>query len=293
MTPAQKMFVLSMLTDKVLRSPKDYGLAEDGILRVGDNLDFTKLFENTKEIKSILDKAEQTITPGSPKEKSIIENNEKISNWIKTHTNETLDESRVVEILNSKPRVEPMPEPIIIRPKDSTPPVKKIDENQIHEEIVQAKERIAQLESEKIVPKSPSLERTLASDSKNYVSDIKFKQEVETAFKNEIDSIYGKKGLLGMGKMSGINSKEWGEMARLPASKVIEYYTSDSSNPDLAAVAERLSKSKEHGILMKQVVGLMEKSSGAVKPFEGENMEQFIKRLGGYILRTFSQQNAA
>jgi hypothetical protein len=191
---------------------------------------------------------------------------------------------------------------------------KKDKENQMHKEIEAAKERLAELENNKlendktenkkpedkkpenektedknIVPKIPGLQRTLISDSKNYFSEIQFNQQVETAFRSEVDSIYGKKGLLGIGKVNGLDTKEWKEMARLPANKVVEYYTSDSNKPELAQVAEKLSKSKEHNVLMGQVVGLMEKSSGVIRPFENENMEQFIKRLGGHTLRTLSQ----
>jgi hypothetical protein len=47
-TPAQKIYILSILIDKVLQNPRDYGLNADGSLRVGDIVDFTKLFENPK-----------------------------------------------------------------------------------------------------------------------------------------------------------------------------------------------------------------------------------------------------
>jgi hypothetical protein len=71
---------------------------------------------------------------------------------------------------------------------------------------------------------------------------------------------------------------------------VVEYYTSDSNKPELADIAGRLSHSKEHEVFMKQVIGLMEQSSGAVRPLTNENIEQFFKRLGGYIMKSFSQQ---
>ena len=60
-TPAQKTFVLSMLIDKIYKNPTDYGLNEDGILRVGDKLNFSKPFGKREEIKSILPKQKKLL----------------------------------------------------------------------------------------------------------------------------------------------------------------------------------------------------------------------------------------
>jgi hypothetical protein len=304
MTEAQKSFVLSMLVNKTFQNPKDYGFSEDGIMRVGDKLDFTKLFEDAKEIKSIFDKARETITPGSPQEKSILANNEKIANWVKNNPGAKITSDKVADILNGKPKTEAAVETIPVPPRPAPEPiatamsvldkeyVEKRDKEQTHMDIAKAKGRIAELEALETKDRNPNLERSLTSDSRSIISDSRFNQNVEVAFRSEIDNIYGKKGFAGMGRVAGVNTKEWGEMARLPASKIVEYYTGDSAKSGLPAdIVEKLSKSKGHNNLMKQAVGLMEQSNGAVKPFENENMEQFIKRLGGYVLRTHPLQN--
>jgi hypothetical protein len=36
--------------------------------------------------------------------------------------------------------------------------------------------------------------------------------------------------------------------------------------------------------------GLIRQTGGLVKPFENESVEQFVKRLGGYLLRTHLQK---
>lgn len=330
MTPAQKTFVLSMLVNKVLQNPTDYGLNNNGILNIGDKLNLIKLFENAEEVKSILDKAKQTIIEGGPQEKSILANNEKIADWIKNNPDVKLTNDRVTDILSNKPKVETVSEPMgeIHEPKIITGPIprfqKSIDQDipnkipdeilnklpddfggkttlaagigeagisavgaldkqkieQTQKEIEDAKNRLTEIESN---IRNPNLERTFASDSN-------FTQGIEMAFRKEINDIYGKSGFLGMGRIAGMDTKEWGEMAKLPASKVVEYYTGDSTKSGLTAeVVEKLSKSSKHNTLMKQVVGLMDQSNRTVKPYENESVEQFIRRLGGYVLRTHQE----
>jgi len=305
MTEAQKTYVLSSLTNKVLQNPENYGLNKAGSLNIGDKTDFTKLFENTKEVNGVFAKAKETIMEGSAQEKSILLNNEKIAAWVEAHPNESLDEGRVTEILNSKPEVKvaPVPETVTEVPTEKsvieTPAVLEMSDtpapepepapqvesepqpeaNNVSEmlnEIEEAKKRLEVLEG--------------GRGMRSMMGDISAEQGVEKAFRDEINSIYEQSGFLGLGKVPGINTKEWGEMARLPASKVVEYYTGDSAKSGLPnEILEKLTKSKNHNALMRQTAGLMEQANGAVKPFENENMEQFIKRLGGYVLRTYSQ----
>ncbi|MFA6269755.1 MAG: hypothetical protein WC657_00925 [Candidatus Paceibacterota bacterium] len=335
LTEAQQTYVLSSLTNKVLQNPQDYGLGDEGAIQIGDKTDFTKLFENTKEVNAIFEKASQTITAGGPQEVSILANNAKIANWVNAHPNEALTEDKVTEILSTKEILRakyinmPMPEvatepsvtqtpevlefskePDILPEALGTPEaplgkptvdmnpgetvmagtglaamglLNKNNRNQLEEEIRQAKDRLGVLEGGRA--KNPNLERTMMSDSK-------FNQELEMAFLGEIDSIYGKSGLLGIGRTPGIKTKEWAEMAKIPAVKLVEYYTGDSTKAGLAPDIIKKLTMKNHQTLMRQMAGLMEQSNGAVKPFENENVEQFIRRLGGYVLRTHSQNLA-
>lgn len=301
MTEAQKTYVLSNLTNKVLQNPENYGLNKAGSLNIGDKTDFTKLFENTKEVNGVFAKAKETIMEGSAQEKSILLNNEKIAAWVEAHPNESLNEDRVTEILNSKPEVKvapvtevptvasviptpkvlemsdtPVPEPAPAPRAEPEPQPQANNASDILNEIEEAKKRLQVLEG--------------GRGMRSMMGDISMEQGVEQAFRDEINSIYEQSGFLGFGKTMGINTKEWGEMARLPASKVVEYYTGDSAKSGLPDdVVEKLANSKNHNALMRQTVGLMEQANGAVKPFENENMEQFIRRLGGYVLKTYSQ----
>lgn len=109
---------------------------------------------------------------------------------------------------------------------------------------------------------------------------------MDAALKAEVDSVYGKKGFMKFGRVAGINTEEWGKMSRLPAGKIVEYYMGDSTRSGLdPEVIKELVKSKKHNVFMSQVAGLIEQSNGTVKPFDNESVEQFLKRLGGYVLR--------
>lgn len=281
MTPAQKTYVLSMLINKIYKNPMDYGLNKDGILRVGDKLNFSKLFENGEEVKSIFAKAKETITEGSQQEKTILENKKKISDWVENNPDVKLTSDNVSEILAT-------PKSEIEMPKTLLPPEIPIISNtnlqeQIENEIAEAKQKLEVLEGGK------SLEAR-GSGMRSMMGDISSVQSVESAVRNGINDIYGESGFMGFGKVIGVNSKGWGEMARLPANKVIEYYTGDSAKSGLAPdIIEKLLKSQKHNAFMGQMAGLMEQSNGAVKPFENENMEQFARRVVSYSLRTQSQ----
>src|SRR3989344_2130474 len=113
MTEAQKTYVLSIMTNKALQHPENYGLGHEGAIHIGDKTDFSKLFENTKEVKSILDKAQETISPGSAQENSILTNNAKIADWVKENPNVKITNDKVAEILATKPKVEVIPEPVV------------------------------------------------------------------------------------------------------------------------------------------------------------------------------------
>jgi hypothetical protein len=107
MSEAQKTYVLSALNNKILKDPADYGLESDGSLQIGKQVDLTKLFENNKGVQTLLNEAKDKIVEGGPQEESILINNQKITNWVEAHPNESLNEERVSEILNSKPVVKP------------------------------------------------------------------------------------------------------------------------------------------------------------------------------------------
>ena len=287
-TPAQKTFVLSMLIDKIYKNPTDYGLNEDGILRVGDKLNFSKLFENGEEIKSIFAKAKETIIEGSPQEKSILENKKKISDWVENNPDVKLTPDNVSEILAAPKSEIEIPE-TLLPPEIPIVPNPNLQE-QIENDIAGYKRQIQDLE----VGKSREIGK---EGMRSMMSDISAGQEVELAFRNDINNIYGLKGFFS--KTPGVETKDWKFMKGLEANKVLKYFR-DPENPDLqrdlpAKVLSELGTSTRHRNLMDHISFLNQKASQKItenggtddfKPYEnGENIEAFIKRLGTFLMR--------
>ena len=162
-------------------------------------------------------------------------------------------------------------------------PSAKSPQQQLENEITDAKQRLQTLEVKR--PEMRPVARSM-------ISDVLAHRDVEGAFRREIDSIYGKNGFLGLGKVSGQKNPEWLFISELPANKALAYYTGDSERSGLAPyIMERLSKSKAHEVLVKQILGLMEKSNGMVKPYENERIGAFFRRLGDYVMRIASKAN--
>lgn len=311
MTSAQRAYILSMLVNKVLKNPVEYGLGGDGILRVGDELDFTKLFENIREIQSLFDKAKQTISPGSPQEKSILANNEKIANWIKENPNAKLTNDKVPEILNNETKIKDIPEtePSVSTEKTGsgaeTPSKETVEviRKQMQEEIKKAEERIAELEankesgptlikeekiSEEVSPTSlpnPHIERTLYSDKKTQAMGA----AIEAAFNEEINNIYGVRKL--WKRESGIDNPEWIFMSRLPAGEVLQYARKDSNQSKLSIDVSALNKSNKHQKFINTMLNLIEEAGSDFKPYEKERVDEFFKRLGGFVMEKHTQNN--
>jgi|GEM_PF-4124143 len=164
-----------------------------------------------------------------------------------------------------------------------------VGKQKLENELVEAKNRLRVLEGgrkQKLIQKPIREIRSLSSDTEAITSGAEFEAQVEEAFREEVDDIYGKSGILGIGKVAGVDTKEWKEMARLPAKEVVEYYTDDSDKSKLPTeIINSLSKSEKHSTLMRQIGELMKRTDGTVKPYENENMEQFIKRLGGFMMK--------
>lgn len=355
---AKQTRVLQSYVGEVLKNHDQYKVGPNGEIEIGKEVNFSKLFEDSKKFDEILNDAEN-LKPTQVS--SIIENNDKIEAWVQANPGKKFD---IDEILSDKPKAVPeivpeavpkipeilkptpimtpppeipteppvVPESPVVEPaplakplinmnggetvmagslgvvgmattagilgegKDDKSPlereyIEKRDDEQIHRDIAKAKGRLAELEQQE--NRTPGLERTLVSDSKLFVSKIKFNQTVEEAFKSEIDSIYGERGFMGLGRVSGIKSKEWGEMARLPANKVVEYYTGDSAKSELAPeILKKLEKSKKHQALAEQMKGLIAQSNEDLKPYNNENMDQFIRRLGGHVLETHAKKQS-
>jgi len=314
MTEAQKTYVLSTMTNKALQHPENYGLGHEGAIHIGDKTDFSKLFENTKEVKSILNKAQETISPGSAQENSILTNNAKIADWVKENPNVKITNDKVAEILATKPKVEVIPEPVVPKtevipepvipvvepeaPVEATPlepahpetiaetpppepvleqPIPKsspddlLQQKQLKDEIAEARQQLQTLEANK-------------GGLRTMFNDASEQGDVKAALTNGVNTFYDKHGVFGFGTIAGINTSEWRFMSKLPANKILEYYTHDATKSGLSAkIIEELSKSPKHDVFIKQVAGFIEQSN--VKPFENENIEQFLERLTSFVLK--------
>jgi hypothetical protein len=327
MTEAQKTYVLSSMSNKVMANPSEFGVSKGGLIE-GDKVDLTELFEDSKEVKSVMEKAKQTIVEGSAKEKAILMNNLKITNWLKANPGRELTNDELEEILNTKP-VEyiksPMPEAITENPLDHhyVEPVKSALPENLEKAPMESNTEIARAEGADFAKQSTAPSDSIASPlhaevtdyhpkvlgqnnesagglsdqnkvmpinarpERAFYSDSVFTQRVEEAFRADVDEFYGKSRPLGFGHTPGIDTKEWGEMARLPANRVIEYYTGNPAKSGLPQeIIIRLSSEKKHAAFLQHMTWLIEQSQGAVKPYENnETIEQFVKRLGGYLMK--------
>ncbi len=259
MDEAQKKYILSILANEVMKEPTKYGLQADGIVRVGETIDLGPLFKDVEKLKDIFEKANK-LTP--EQKASILENNRKIAAWVKEHPTDMLSTDKVNEILASTPKKVELP----------TPP-----KQEYYEHVKPAIKNIVET-AEPI-----KAGRSMASDSV-------FAEAVENAFNSEINGIYSEGGILGLGKTIGVKSKEWLFISRLPVSKVLDFYTNDSDKSDLAdEIKTRLQKSEKHHELVKQILGLIQQTNGVVKPYENENIEEFLRRLGGFVMKNASK----
>ena len=282
MSEAQRTYVLSGLTNKMLASPTSYGIQDGGGIEIGAEVNFAEVLKNEEEIKNLLTKAGQTIGKGSAQEISILENNEKIADWVDTNPDKPLNQETVSEILNPKPKIEvpvaPMPKvPDIEIPIIETPPDSSTSE-QLANEIAEAKARLSYLDDR---PKFRSMSGDVSS----------LDNVTELAFRNEIDGIYGNQGILGIGKVVGVDSKDWGEIKGLPAKEVLNYFR-DPEAPSVLSnhILAQLRISEKHRSLVEQVTGLINQAQQVAKvdfkPFDnGESMEVFIKRLGAFLMK--------
>ena len=324
-TEAQKNNAISYFTNKgigrEIGDPEKYGLTSDpdfGVkVETGKEIDLSKLLGDAEEVKKVLDGAAKKTLE---EQQNILHKDAQIATYLQENPNVKLTNDKVAEILATKPKVEAIneipepseseapvePSPILKTPTEVEPIKSNIPETLENPVIVEPiKSGISDnLETnsdsdselgpmaEPLPP--PELEgskhlvndvRSMASDVNNILSGSKLEAQVEEAVFNGIDDVYGKDGFLGLGKVAGVNTPEWGKMAKFPANNVVEYYTGDSNRAELPEeIINELSQSKKHSILMKQVIGLMEQTNNTVKPYNNENVEKFLRRLVKYSL---------
>jgi hypothetical protein len=97
--PEQKANIISTFTNQVGKNPGAFGLKNIDTLKVGQKVDFSKLFENGQKVHGVFDHAEH-LKPGQLE--NIRENNKSILRWLKAHPGERLTTPKVAEILEHR-----------------------------------------------------------------------------------------------------------------------------------------------------------------------------------------------
>lgn len=315
---AKQTRILQLYTMEVLKNHQQYDIGSNGEIKIGQEIDFSKLFENREKFEAIIEEAESL---DQEKINSIVLNNDKIEQWLKDNPNKPFSNE---EIFSSKPKAIPEPlgnsdksfsETDEIRAKkigeitkEENPEINNdVSKSRLAEkpdlyrdgelineasilrqsaDLAQASSKKLDFENNNAKPEQISGLRTMSRD----VAEITAR--LNNAFGEEIDRIYGKSGFLGIGSVRGVDTAEWKEMGRLPADKVLKYFTGDSSESGLPIeIVKKLAESKKHTALMEQIVGLMEKSDNVIRPNPSENVSDFVKRLGAHIMRSHMQTN--
>lgn len=184
-------------------------------------------------------------------------------------------------------------------------PVDSPDPETLRREIGAAKNRLGELENSSNVTQmplnrgviDPDQLRTMRGDTNSLIRNINNGGEVssldtavERAFYDDVQRAYGSKGFLGLRKVIGVNTKDWGLMRGLSANEVVKYLTDNSAETKLPPnIVSELTKSAKHQAFGKQIIGLIGMTEGKVKPYENENMADFTKRLGRFVMEKHSQ----
>lgn len=170
----------------------------------------------------------------------------------------------------------------------------------LEKEIEEAKIKMKDLENAKEQPDIPGV-RSLQGDTKKAVAEMLSREKEEEYFRNDIDNIYGKKSLFGKIKSgSGLENKEWKEIASLNAGKVIDFFDGKTENrkPEEWGIPEKvitnLKVSEKHRALRDHINQLksiakeatrneIDKNGTDVIPYESETVEKYLKRLGRFV----------
>jgi hypothetical protein len=110
---------------------------------------------------------------------------------------------------------------------------------------------------------------------------------VESALINDINNIYSKKGLFRFGKKEGIKNKDWNSVKNLPAGEFMDFFGSklkeSNLNPELK---KSLASVKEHKKLFTHISELVRTTGREMPPTVNENVEDYLRRVGAYIMST-------
>lgn len=308
---AQKTYVISSLTNEAIKDPSAHGLGSGSNLSVGDKVDVSKLMGNKTNLDKIIDRATKL---SETQKTSILDNNKAISNWVKTHPNEPLTESKVTEILSAKnaparitPEVSDTTHTTDFQEIGPNEGINQEPYNPNYTESPEGQEETQTPEPPQPINKSPirpELEQQIAEakrtsiengpnplpEGRSMMGDFLDHQKVEAAFREDLDSVYGKSKLFGLTKIEGAKTAEWGSVRGMPAKKFTEFFTHNSEESELPAkLKEVLNSAPQHRKMALHLNELMKLAEGKVRPFDNENLEAFTRRLGGFVMASHEQ----
>lgn len=137
--------------------------------------------------------------------------------------------------------------------------------------------------------------RTMAGDSKKLVAEIVSNEKIEEHLRADVNNIYGKKGIFGIGKVEGINTPEWKEISEQNAAKVLGFYAKPENSDLPKKIIEKLTVSREDRDLVEYIDGLRNEAKSAasgflgmagsdVSPYNNETVGEYLRRLGKFIM---------
>jgi hypothetical protein len=150
--------------------------------------------------------------------------------------------------------------------------------NQIHNEIKEAKDRLAELEGKS----NPNLERSLSSDSAIAQKENKLDKADMKTFKDGINIIFGKKGTFGFGGKEGLDTKEWKEIDGFLAKELVQYTEGESARAKLTPEKLKVLESPQSQRFIEELDHLR-KLTGGVGPREREHPGQYMIRLIKFV----------
>lgn len=296
-------------------------------LKFGEEVNLKKLFNNTEEIKEELNKAsklsnvrQEEILERSQKIATYLKQHpnesltlNKVSEILNTEP-EIESEVEMPKTIQAELTLETMPPPeISVAPKSedlqfenggvalaggvgmagvatfgmAKKPEAQDLKKQIESEIDEAKKRLEVLErgkkNKQIVDQEPT------KNIRSMPREVAKEKKIIEAVDGVVNSVYEKKGILGLGKTAGINTAEWREMKVLPAFKVFEFYNNPENSSLPREAIESLKTSEKHRNFFEVIRHIMEEEAGGrVKPDENnESVEVFVKRLAKHVLENF------
>lgn len=139
--------------------------------------------------------------------------------------------------------------------------------------------------------------RSLEGDSKKAIASMMSAEEAQRHLENDINSIYGKEGILGIGKEKGVNTVEWKEIRNQKAKEFCNFYENRENCKLPKDIIESLNVSQKHRNLKGYIDFLKKEAKEAtfgsesapegadVVPLdrEDETVEKYLKRLGAFV----------